>query len=110
MPGFIPAIPEVQIGAIAYLFGITNNGSPISITGLASFEYETDDLTATWTEKESADGTGNIQNIAQYNFKFERSIKFNPSSSTSTAAAAVADAVTPLQFLVIANYKVAAFN
>jgi hypothetical protein len=110
MPGSFSPIPEVQIGAVAYLFGILNSGSPISITGIASFETESDDATATWTEKENMDTTGNVQNITQTNFKIERAIKFKPSGTTRTAAHAVADAVMTLQNLVVANYKVAAFN
>ena len=110
MPGSFAPIPEVQIGAVAYLFGITNTGTPIAITGIASFETESDDLTYTWTEKENADTTGNTQNITQYNFKYERSIKFKPSGATRAAAAAVCDAVVTLIVLVVANYKVNAFN
>lgn len=110
MPGAFSPIPEVQIGAIAYLFGITNNGTPISITGIPSFETESDDLTYTWTEKENQDTTGNTQNITQTNFKYERSIKFKPSGATRAAAAAVADTVLTLVVLVVANYKVNAFN
>ena len=87
-----------------------NNGTAISITGLASFETDSDEVTYTWTEKENPDTTGHVQNITQYNFKYERSIKFKPSGATRTAAAAVADAVVTLIVLVVANYKVAAFN
>ena len=114
MPGSFSPIPEVQVGAVAYLFGITNNGAAIVITGLASFETESDDLTSTWTEKENKDTTGNVQNITQTNFKYERSLKFNPSGTSRAQAAAIADSgaggVLALQNLVVANYKVAAFN
>lgn len=110
MPGSYDPIPEVQIGAVAYLVGITNSGTPITITGLVSFETESDDVNYTWTEKENPDTTGNVQNITQYNFKYERSLKFKPSGTTRAAAAAVADAVVTLIVLVVANYKVATFN
>ena len=114
MPGSFSPIPEVQVGPVAYLFGITNNGTAISITGLASFETESDDLTSTWTEKENKDTTGNVQNITQTNFKYDRSLKFNPSGTSRAQAAAIADSgaggVLALQNLVVANYKVAAFN
>ena len=114
MPGSFSPIPEVQVGAVAYLFGITNNGAAIVITGLASFETESDDLTSTWTEKENKDTTGNVQNITQTNFKYERSLQFNPSGTSRAQAAAIADSgaggVLALQNLVVANYKVAAFN
>ena len=102
------------MGAVAYLFGITTNGTPISITGLASFELDSDELTYTWKEKENTDTTGNVQNIIQTNFKYERSIKFAPSGTTRAAAALIADSqgsgVLNLIKLVVANYKVSAFN
>ena len=114
MPGAFSPIPEVQVGAIAMLFGITTNGAPIAITGLASFELDSDDLTYTWKEKEFADTTGNTQNITQTNFKYERSIKFNPSGSSRAAAALIADnqgtGVLNLTNLVVSNFKVVAFN
>lgn len=103
-------IAETQIGASALLHGITNSGTAIAITGLATFELDSNDLTATWTEKESMDGTGFTRNITQTNFKYEQSVKFTPSGATRTAAAAIADAVLTLQNLVVSNYKVAAFN
>jgi hypothetical protein len=110
MPGSFSPIPEQQVGAIAYLFGITNSGSAVTMTGIASFETDSDDVSYTWKEKEHYDTTGNVQNITQTNYKYERTIKFNPSGATRTAAAAVADAAITLVSLVVANYKVAAFN
>jgi hypothetical protein len=110
MPGTGFPIQETQVGAVAYLFGITNNGTPISWTGVASFETDSDDLTHTWKEKENTDTTGNVQNIVQSNFKYERTIKFSPSGATRAAAAAVADAVVALANLVVANHAVTTFN
>ena len=120
MPGPINPIAEQQVGAVAYLFGITNNGTAISISGLVSFELDSDDLTLTWKEKENTDTTGNVQNITQTNFKYERSIKFAPSGSSRANAAAVAEyavadsggSFVPLQMIsiTVANYQVAAFN
>ena len=115
MPGPSPLnIAETQVGAIAYLFGITNSGTQIAITGLASFEFDSDELTLTWDEKPNKDTTGNTQNFTQTNFRYERSLKICPSGATRAAAAAVADAggsgVLNLAVLVVANYKVNAFN
>ena len=114
MPGAWSPIQETQVGAVAYLFGLTNNGTPISITGLASFELDSDDVTLTWKEKENTDTTGNVQNIVQTNFKYERTIKFSPSGATRAAAALIADnqgsGVFNLINLVVTNYKVTAFN
>jgi hypothetical protein len=110
MPGTFSPIQEQQIGAVAYLFGITTNGQPITITGLASFELDSDDLTYTWKEKENMDTTGNAQNITKTNFKYERTIKLNPSGATRAAAAAYAGSVLNCDALAVANYKVPAFN
>ena len=111
-------IPEQQVGAIAYLYGITNNGTPVSITGLDSFEFDSDDVTVTWDEKANKDTTGNIQNYTQTNFRWERSMKIFPSGATRTIAANVAHealaaggaAIINLYVLVVANYKVNEFN
>jgi hypothetical protein len=111
MPGPSPLnIAEQQVGAVAYLYGITNSGTPIAITGLDSFEFDSDDLTYTWDEKANKDTTGNIQNYTQTNFRYERNIKIYPSGATRAAAATVAGESISLTNLVVANYKVAAFN
>ena len=115
MPGPSPLnIQEQQIGAVAYLYGITNNGTTVTIAGLDSFEFDSDELTLTWDEKANKDTTGNTQNFTQTNFRYERSLKICPSGATRAAAAAVADAggsgVLNLAVLVVANYKVNAFN
>jgi hypothetical protein len=110
MPGSGFPIQEQQIGAIAYLEGILNDGTAISMTGIANFELDSDDLTLNWNEKENKDTQGNVQNIVQKNFRYERAIKFSPSGSTRAAAAAVVDAVFTLVSLTVAHHKVAAFN
>lgn len=122
MPGSWAPIPEVQIGGIAYLFGITNNGTALSLifsvggiggtpaTGGGSVELDSDDVTYTWKEKENMDTTGNTQNITKTNFKYERTIKLNPSGATRAAAAAYAGSVLNCDALAVANYKVPAFN
>ena len=103
-------IAEQQIGSIAYLYGITNSGTPIAITSITSFEFDSDDLTLSFDEKANKDTTGNVQNFTQTNFRYERSIKIFPSGATRAAAATVADGVLSLLTLVVANYKVNAFN
>ena len=115
MPGPSPlGIQEQQIGAVAYLYGVTNSGTQVTITGISSFEFDSDDLTLTWDEKANKDTTGNVQNYTQTNFRYERSLKILPSGTNRAAAAAVADSgaggVLILQNLVVANYKVNAFN
>lgn len=105
-------IPEQQIGAVAYLYGITNDGTQITIAGLDSFEFDSDELTLTFDEKANKDTTGNIQNFTQTNFRYERSLKIYPSGATRAAAAAVAGeaAAVTLTSVVVTHYKIAAFN
>ncbi len=111
MPGPSPLnISETQVGAIAYLYGITNSGSQISMVGLASFELDSDEISLTWEEKRKKDTTGNTQNITMTEYKYDRTLKLWVSGATRAAAAAVADAVFTLQNLVVANYKVNTFN
>lgn len=103
-------ISETQIGAVAYLYGITNDGTNIAITGLATFELDSDEISYTWSEKENKDATGNTRNLVQTNFKSDRTITFTPAGADRAAAAAIADAAIALQNLVVTHYKVAAFN
>lgn len=119
MPGPSPLnIQEQQVGAVAYLYGITNNGTSIALAGLDSFEFDSDELTLTWDEKANKDTTGNVQNFTQTNFRYERSLKIYPSGATRAAAATVAGeaiavggtGLATFTSVVITNYKVAAFN
>lgn len=103
-------IIETQVGAIAYMFGILNNGTQIAITGIVSFELDSDDVTETWDERANKDVTGNTQNYTQTNFRKERATKFTPSGTTRAQAHAVFDAVMALQLLVVSNYKSASYN
>ena len=109
MPAPFP-ITETQIGAVAYLYGVANSGSPFSFSGAVTFEIDSADLTSTWKEKENTDTTGNVQNIIQTNFKYEQSVKFHPTAATRTLAASYADTAVTAISLTIANHKVAAFN
>ena len=115
MPDAFAPIQEVQIGAVAYLYGILNNGTPLAITGIASFEMDSDDVTLTWDEKENKDTTGNVQNFEQVNFKYERTIKFHPSGATRAAANLLADTILgnstfTLQNLFVSNFKIVTLN
>jgi hypothetical protein len=110
MPASYGPIIETQIGAIAYVYGILSNGSPLSFQGLPSVEADSDDVSFTWLEKENADTQGNVQNLTQTNFKYERSLKVFPSGATRAAADACADGAFTLQNLTIANYAIPSFN
>jgi hypothetical protein len=110
MPGSFSPIAETQTGAVAYLFGILNDGTPYAITGINSFELESDEVTLNWTQKRNTDTTGNTQNITEFEFLYERSTKFNPSGATRAVAHAVGDAVFTLQLLVCTHFKNTTLN
>jgi len=111
MPGPSPLnIAEQQVGAVAYLYGITNSGAQITMAGIDSFEFDSDELTLTWDEKQNKDTTGNVQNLTKTNFRYERALKVFPSGATRAAAANAAGETLTVTSVVIANYKVAAFN
>ncbi len=100
------------------MFGITNNNTQIAISGIDSFEFDSDDVTVVWDEKANKDTTGNIQNYTQTNFRWERSLKIFPSGATRAEAANVAhevltagvSSVISLYTVLISNYKVPEFN
>lgn len=92
------------------LFGIPNNGTPISITGIATFilsdakashKFKLD----TVDDENAADVTWIGTNPHQ-----EIDITWTPSGATRAAAAATADFPAPLATIVLANFKVARFN
>lgn len=95
---------------MAYLYGITNNGTQVVITAVASFEFDSDEASLVWEEKRKKDTTGNVQNITSTNYAYDRALKIWPSGATRAQAAAVADSVFTLLNLVIANMKVNTFN
>ena len=119
MPAPFP-IQEVQVGAVAYVHGVMNNGTEITLTGLASFVPIGDEITSTWTEKEKKDASSSTQNIIMTDPKLERTIEVEVTSSTRAAAAASASALlTPPQSssnylmggsVTVANHAVAIFN
>jgi|SRR5580765_2886755 len=100
---------EVQNGK-GTLFGITNSGSPISMTGYATFILDTAKgahkfkLTAIEDENEF-DTT-----LIATNSHIELDITWTPSGATRAAAAATAAFLLPLAKVTLANFKVSAFN
>ena len=103
-------LQETQVGATAYVHGISNDGTPFTLSGYASFVPESDDLTQTWNEKEKMDSTNNVQTIIATNAKYERTLRV--SITGATRAAAVAASVFPavLAKITVAHYAVAAYN
>lgn len=109
MPAPFP-IQEVQVGAVAYVHGVMNDGSEITISGIASFVPISDELTQTWTEKEKMDASGNTQNIIQTNGKIERTIEVEITGATRAAAAANGAFQAIGTSVTVAHHGVSAFN
>ena len=100
---------DIQTGK-GILFGITNSGTPITLTGFATFILESGKaahkfkLTAVEDE-----GEADVALIAT-NPCLEIDVTWTPSGATRAAAAATAVFLAPLAKVTLANYKVAAFN
>ena len=83
----------------AVLNGVQNNGTPITITGYATFILDRMDGEHQW------DGY-QVKDVA-FNEHFEITIDFTPSGATRAAAAAVPSVPIPLSTVTLANCKVA---
>lgn len=100
---------EIQNGT-AIVFGITNDGTPISMLGYASFILESGRLGHKFKLDETPDETGFDTSLVATNEKMEVEITWTPSGATRAAAAATAILLTPLSKVTLAHFKVAAFN
>jgi hypothetical protein len=100
---------ETQTGK-GILWGITNNGAAISVTGFATFILDTAKaghkfkLTAIEDEGE-ADAA-----LVATNPHLEQDLTFTASGASRAAAAATATFLAPLAKVTLSNFKVAAFN
>jgi hypothetical protein len=100
---------EVQNGK-GILFGITNTGSPITLTGYASFILDTAKgahkfkLTAIEDENEFDAA------LIATNAHLELDITWTPSGATRTAAAATATFLDPLSKVTLSGFRVTDFN
>lgn len=100
---------EVQTGK-GILYGITNSGSAITMTGFATFildsakgqhKFDIDDI--------KDESNFDVASIAT-NGHIEIDIQWTPSGATRAAAAATAAFLTPLSKVTLANFKVSDFN
>ena len=100
---------EIQTGT-GIVYGVTNSGSAITMTGFATFILETAkgghkfDL-ADIKDENNADVT-----LIATNARIELDIAWTPSGATRAAAATTAAFITPLTKVTLANFKVTAFN
>jgi hypothetical protein len=100
---------EVQNGT-AILHGITNGGSPISMSGYATFILETAKAGHKFKLEAIEDEVGFDRSLIATNSHVEVDIAWTPSGATRAAAVATAAFLTPLAKVTLANFAVAAFN
>lgn len=100
---------DIQTG-VALIQGIRNNGTPISITGVATFLMDTAKATHKFKITEGEDETGFDANLTATNPYVEADVDFKPSGADRDAAADVAVFLEPLQTVAMANFEVSEFN
>ena len=100
---------EIQVGT-AVLHGITNSGSAITITGFATFLFDSAKAQHNFDIQDIKDATGFDACAVATNEHVEIDLNFTPSGATRAAAAAICAFPTPLSKVVLANFKVTAFN
>lgn len=100
---------EVQTGT-GILFGISNTGAAITMTGYASFILDSSKAGHKFKLDAVEDELGFDKSLIATNAHLEQDITWNPSGATRAAAAATAVILNPLAKVTLANFKVAAFN
>jgi len=100
---------EIQTGK-GILFGITNGGSAITLSGIATFILEAGKAAHKFKLTEIQDENDADVALIATNAHLELDVTWTASGATRAAAAATAAIVTPLAKVTLANFKVAAFN
>jgi hypothetical protein len=100
---------EVQNGS-AVLHGIRSNGSPITISGYASFTLETAKGQHKFKLDAVEDELGFDKALIATNAHIETDLTFMPSGASRAAAEAVAAFLLPLAKVTLSNFAVAALN
>lgn len=100
---------EVQSGS-GILFGISNTGSPITMTGYATFILDTAKGTHKFKLDAIEDELGFDRALIATNSHKELDITWTPSGATRAAAATTAAFLDPLAKVTLANFKVDAYN
>jgi hypothetical protein len=100
---------DVQNGT-GILFGITNDGTPITMLGYATFVLEGADLGHKF-DLDTVKDVGKFDaSLIATNAHTEVEITWVPSGATRAAAATTAAALLPLAKVTLTHFKVSAFN
>jgi hypothetical protein len=100
---------ETQNGK-AILYGITNSGNPITITGYASFILESAKAGHKFDMEHIKDENGFDAALIATNGRIELDLTWCPAGATRAAAIATAAMPAPLSKVTLSNFDVAAFN
>jgi hypothetical protein len=100
---------EIQAGT-AVVHGITNSGSAITITGFATFLFDSAKGQHMFDIADVKDAVNFDAAAIATNEHIELDINFTPSGATRAAAAAVYAFPTPLSKVTLATFKITAFN
>ncbi len=100
---------EVQSG-LAVLWGVTNSGSPLSISGYASFILDTAKGQHKFKLDAVEDEIGFDRALIATNAHIELDLTWTPSGASRAAAQANASFLEPLAKVTLANFNMDAFN
>ena len=100
---------ETQNGR-AYIHGIRNDGSAITITGYASFTIESAKIAQKSDITTLKDELGFDNAHIATNTHYELDIQFMPSGASKSAANAVATFIDPLTAVTLAHFENDTFN
>ena len=100
---------EVQNGT-GILYGITNSGSAITMSGYATFIFDSAKAAHKFDLDSVKDQLHFDASLIATNGRLEIDITWTPSGATRSAAALTAVFLTPFATVTLANFKVGAFN
>lgn len=100
---------EIQTGT-GIVYGIANSGSTISFGGYATFILDTAGAAHNFAIDEVKDELKYDKSLIATNGNVEVDLNWTPSGATRAAASTTAVFLTPLTKVVLANFKVTAFN
>lgn len=100
---------EIQTGT-GKLYGITNNGTPFTISAFASFVAQSAKIQHKFDLQADKDANNADVTLIATNAMLEGTLEIEPSGATRAAAAAAAVVVSPLATVTLANFQLTSLN
>jgi len=100
---------EIQNGT-AIVYGVSDSGTPITMTGFATFILGSGKATHKFELDRVKDSGKATKALVAADGHLELDITWTPSGTTRAAAAATAVIISPLAKVTLANFKITAFN